>query len=49
MQVDAPVKADKQATGEGGKGDYEGECLPMESSDIVYTEVYYLNLRMAHH
>ena len=39
LQADAPAKADERAAGGGDEGDYEEECLPMESSDIVYAEV----------
>ena len=33
LQTDAPAKADEWAAGGGDTGDYEEECLPIESSD----------------
>jgi hypothetical protein len=39
LKVDAPAEAVAGAAGGVGEGDYEVECLPMESSDIVYEEV----------
>ena len=40
MQAKAPAKADERTAVGDGEGDYEEECLPMESSDIVYAEIY---------
>jgi hypothetical protein len=39
LKADAPAEAVAVAGGGVGEGDFEVECLPMESSDIVYTEV----------
>jgi hypothetical protein len=39
LKADAPAEAVAVAAGGVGGGDYEVECLPMENSDIVYTEV----------
>ena len=39
LEQDDPAKAGGRAAGGGNEGDCEEECLPMESSDIVYTEV----------
>ena len=35
----APAKADERTAGEDDEEGYEEECLPIESSDIVYAEI----------
>ena len=39
LQAEAPTEGVTGLVGGDGEGDCEEECLPMESSDIVYTEV----------
>ena len=39
MKADAPAEAVAGAAGGVDEEDCEVECLPMESSDIVYEEV----------
>ena len=40
MKVDAPTVAAVGVARGVGKGDCAVECLPTESSDIVYKELY---------